>query len=246
MSTHTDIDTSTPAPTAADEPRTTALPVATPASPEARAAAALAARQEASRRAAEQRESAAGHSAGQPDDGAAPGAVKAPDARSGEGQEASGLADGPRRRADRPADPAAPLVPMPRPVRDVVLLLGRLVLGVVLIVHGAQKLAQGPAATAEGFTQMGIPLPEIAAVFATAAELGGGALLVLGLLTPLAALLPAVVMAGAVSAHAGNGVFVGEGGWEFAATLGVAALVVAVAGPGRLSLDAVLARARQR
>jgi putative oxidoreductase len=93
---------------------------------------------------------------------------------------------------------------------------------------------------------MGIPLPEIAAVFATAAELGGGALLVLGLLTPLAALLPAVVMAGAVSAHAGNGILVGEGGWEFAATLGVAALMVAVAGPGRLSLDAVLARARKR
>lgn len=150
-----------------------------------------------------------------------------------------------RRRDSRPTHTDAMLVPVPRSAQDVALLLGRLVVGVVLIAHGLQKLTQGVAGTAGGFTQMGIPVPEAAAVFAMAAEIGGGVLLILGLLTPLAALLPAVVMAGAVVVHSGSGLFVSEGGWELAASLGVAALVLGAVGPGRLSTDAVIARARR-
>jgi putative oxidoreductase len=210
--------------------------VAGPPSPEARAAAALADRR-----------------TGQE---AAAAPVDAADAVAGQGTAGRGRAGavaaepasgaGPARRRDaRTARTDATLIPVPRAVQDVVLLLGRLVVGVVLIAHGLQKLAQGAAGTAEGFAQMGIPLPEVAAVFAMVAEIGGGALLILGLLTPLAALLPAVVMAGAVVVHAGSGIFVSEGGWEFAATLGAAALVLGAVGPGRLSRDALIARTRR-
>lgn len=151
-----------------------------------------------------------------------------------------------RRLAVRTVEPNGTLIPpLPLPVRDIVLLLARVTLGVVFLAHGLQKLGQGVAGTAEGFGQMGIPLPEIAAVFAMAAEIGGGVLLLLGLLTPLAALLPAIVMAGATAVHLGNGIFVSEGGWELAATLAVGALVLAVVGPGRLSLDELIARARR-
>jgi putative oxidoreductase len=154
-----------------------------------------------------------------------------------------------------PATPIAPtaptatghasMVPVPRALRDAALLLARLVLGVVLVAHGLQKVLQGVSATAQGFGQMGVPLPEAAAVFAMAAEIGAGTLLVLGLLTPLAGVLAAVVLAGAiVFAHLGNGIFAADGGWELAASLGVGALVLAVVGPGRFSLDRLLLRGR--
>jgi putative oxidoreductase len=207
-----------------------------PPSPEARAAAALAGRRagdEAPVAPVDAVDAAADQGTAGP---GRPGAVPA--------EPASGAGPA-RRRYARTARTDATLVPVPRAVQDVVLLLGRLVVGVVLIAHGLQKLTQGVAATAEGFAQMGIPLPEAAAVFAVAAEIGGGALLILGLLTPLAALLPAVVMFGAVVVHAGSGIFVSEGGWELAATLGAAALVLGAVGPGRLSGDALIARTRR-
>lgn len=159
--------------------------------------------------------------------------------------EGAGEAPPARRRRARPARPDATLLPLPQVLRDVVLCLARLVVGVVLVAHGLQKLAQGAPGTAEGFAQMGVPQPEIAAIIAMVAELGGGVLLILGLMTPLAALLPAVVLVGAVVVHAGNGLFVTEGGWELAATLGAACLVLGAIGPGRLSVDALLTRLRR-
>ncbi|MGO1886141.1 MAG: DoxX family protein [Citricoccus sp.] len=143
------------------------------------------------------------------------------------------------------ADPERNVIPMPQLVRDSVLLVARVVLGVILVAHGLQKVVQGVSATAEGFGAMGIPLPEAVAVLTMAVELGGGALLILGLLTPIAGLLAAVILAGAiVFAHLGNGIFAADGGWELAAGLGVGALVLAVVGPGRFSLDQLLVRRR--
>ncbi|WP_278257956.1 DoxX family membrane protein [Nocardioides convexus] len=62
---------------------------------------------------------------------------------------------------------------------------------------------------------MGIPLPAAAAAFALVAEIGGGALLLLGLLTPLAGILVIAQMAGAFwFAHRGTEVMSADGGWE--------------------------------
>ncbi len=134
--------------------------------------------------------------------------------------------------------------PLPTPVRDVVMVLARLVLGTVFITHGWQKLDTfGLDGTAASFDQMGVPLPELSAALAAAIELGGGVLLLLGLLTPLAALLLAAQMAGAYwFAHRGAGVLSAEGGWELVAVLAVGALVVGAAGPGRISVDQLLTR----
>ncbi|MEW1981295.1 DoxX family protein [Citricoccus sp. NPDC079358] len=140
-------------------------------------------------------------------------------------------------------DTDASVVPVPQLIRDAVLLLARVVLGVVLVAHGMQKVLQGVSATAQGFGGMGIPLPEAAAVFTMAVEIGGGVLLILGLLTPIAGLMAGLVLAGAVVfAHLSNGIFAADGGWELAAGLGVGALVLAVVGPGRFSLDRLLLR----
>jgi putative oxidoreductase len=131
---------------------------------------------------------------------------------------------------------------------DVGLLLARLGLGGVLMAHGWQKLdEQGLSATAAGFDAMGIPLPEAAAYYATYVELLGGALLVIGLLTPLAGLLVVGDMAGAFwFAHRGNGVFAGEGGYELVAVIGLLALTLAAVGAGRLSVDGLIAGGTRR
>ncbi len=131
---------------------------------------------------------------------------------------------------------------------DVALLLARLGLGGVLIAHGWQKHdEQGVSDTAAGFDAMGIPFPEAAAHYATYVELLGGALLVIGLLTPVAGLLVVGDMGGAFwFAHRGNGVFAGEGGYELVAVIGLLALTLAAVGAGRLSLDALIAGGKRR
>ena len=80
------------------------------------------------------------------------------------------------------------------------------------------------------------------------AELLGGVLLILGLLTPLAGLALVLVCVGAaVFVHGRNGVFVDEGGWELVGGLGSAALLLAAGGAGRFSLDHLMfGRRRER
>ncbi|WP_230196014.1 RpiR family transcriptional regulator, partial [Streptomyces coriariae] len=72
------------------------------------------------------------------------------------------------------------------------------------------------------------------------AEAGGGTLLALGLATPAAGAAAAGAMAGASAVHVPNGFFAQSGGYEHAASLGLAAAGLAITGPGRLSLDHAL------
>jgi putative oxidoreductase len=134
--------------------------------------------------------------------------------------------------------------PLPTAAQDLALLVARVLLGVVLIAHGWQKLdQQGFGATADGFGAMGIPLPDAAAAFAIAVELIGGALLVLGFLTPLVGVLVAADMAGAFwYVHRGTEVFSSEGGWELVAVLGALGLALACVGAGRISVDGAVRR----
>ncbi len=71
-------------------------------------------------------------------------------------------------------------------------------------------------------------------------------LLALGLATPAAGAAAAGAMAGASAVHAPNGFFNQEGGFEYAASLGLTAAGLAVTGPGRLSLDHLLGHTADR
>jgi putative oxidoreductase len=128
------------------------------------------------------------------------------------------------------------------------LLLGRVAVGVVFLAHGWQKLfTNGVDGTAAFFAQAGIPLPAAAAWFAALVETLGGAALILGALVPVAGLLLVLNMLGAfVFVHAGNGLFIDKNGYELVLTLGAAALVFAIVGPGRYSVDHRLAARRGR
>ena len=114
----------------------------------------------------------------------------------------------------------------------------RLVIGIVFIVHGAQKLfVFGIGGVTAGFVQMHIPLPMIAAPVVAIVEFVGGIALVLGLFTPVAAILLAIDMAGAILfVHGRNGFFLPMG-FEFAFSLLGACVALAVAGPGEYSMD---------
>jgi putative oxidoreductase len=119
---------------------------------------------------------------------------------------------------------------------DAALLILRVVLGIIMLYHGWPKVTD-LGGTIEGFTGMGIPIPPLAALISTVAEVGGGLLLLLGALTDVAGLLVAIDMLGAITfGHAKNGFKVNEGGVEWPLALLAMALAIALAGPGRFSV----------
>ncbi len=129
-------------------------------------------------------------------------------------------------------------------------LLLRLSVGGFFVGHGTQKLlgwfgGHGLQATAAGFEQLGLRPGKANAIAAGAAEAGGGALLALGLATPLAAsAITATMLTAIKTVHAKNGPWLSNGGYEYNVVLIAAALILVEAGPGELSLDAALGRER--
>jgi putative oxidoreductase len=121
----------------------------------------------------------------------------------------------------------------------------RVVVGLTLAAHGAQKVfgwfgGGGPRGTAKSFGSLGFKPPLAMALAAGGSELTGIAF-ALGLLTPFAALAMAAVMVVAVgSVHWKNGFFAGKGGFEYNLTIWTVAVAVAAIGPGRFSLDRAL------
>jgi putative oxidoreductase len=137
---------------------------------------------------------------------------------------------------------------LPAPMGDVALLIARVLLGVIMIAHGYQKLVvNGIGRTTAGFESMSIPVAIVSASFVTVVELVGGVLLVLGLMTRTVAACMGVVMAGAAGfVHLRHGVFVASGGWELVGSIAGALLALAVAGPGRFSVAHLLRARPQR
>ena len=129
---------------------------------------------------------------------------------------------------------------------DIALLVLRVVVGLFFIGHGAQKLfgsfgGHGLAGTAGFFDSIGMGPGRRNALAAGWAELIGGALLFLGLLTPLGStLIIAVMLVAIASVHAKNGPWVTDGGWEYNAVLIAIAFALAGAGPGDVSIDGLI------
>jgi putative oxidoreductase len=123
------------------------------------------------------------------------------------------------------------------------LLLIRVVIGGIMTAHGAQKLfgwfgGHGLAGTRGWLDSMGFKPARLHASVVGLAEFGGGALLALGLLTPLGAAAVAGVMFVAIATvHWRNGFFNAQGGYEFNLLIAATAIALAITGPGEFSID---------
>lgn len=116
-------------------------------------------------------------------------------------------------------------------------LVMRLSLGTVLLAHGLLKVFVFTIPGTVGFFES-LGLPAIVAYLTIFGEVVGGAAIILGLYTRLAALLSIPLLLGATWVHIGNGwVFSNEGGgWEFPAYLVATAFAVVMLGSGPYAL----------
>lgn len=126
---------------------------------------------------------------------------------------------------------------------DTALLILRASLGMMIFVHGYNKAFRGGriAGTGRWFHSMGMRPGVVHAALAAYAEMAVGALLVVGLLTQVAAAGLIGVMAVAFwTVHRGKGFMITGEGWEYVAFIALMCCVCAILGPGPISLDNAL------
>jgi len=130
---------------------------------------------------------------------------------------------------------------------DVAALILRLTVGPMMIVHGMNKV-RGPGGlegTTKYFDSLGLQPAHVHARVAATTEIGTGALLTLGTLTPLASAgVIGIMTVAAFTDHKGKGFFIFKGGWEYVGVVGATAAAISALGPGRYSLDG--ARGKRR
>ncbi|MEO8909646.1 MAG: DoxX family protein [Gemmatimonadaceae bacterium] len=114
----------------------------------------------------------------------------------------------------------------------------RIVVGLVFMMHGGQKLfVFGVAGTADIMSKLGLPAPLLCAGIVIVLELVGGLAIVVGAFAKRAGLLLALEMLVAIAVARWNGGFFAPYGYEFELTLLAACLTFAMIGAGQTSID---------
>jgi putative oxidoreductase len=136
-------------------------------------------------------------------------------------------------------------------MRNIGLLITRLIFGSYLAVHGAQKLfgafgGRGLDAVGTGFESMGMRPGKPMAALAGASEFGGGVLTAAGIADPLGPLAIAGTMVVASTVHRKQGPLSTNGGFELPLTNFATAVALLSAGPGTLRLGPHLSKSLTR
>src|ERR1043165_5502651 len=125
------------------------------------------------------------------------------------------------------------------------LLIARLVLGLLMAGHGAQKLfgwfgGHGLAGVSGFMEQLGFRPGRPFALAAALSEVVSGLLVALGFLGPIGpAIMISVMIVAAVTVHWRNGVFVTNNGIEVPLLYAAGAAALGLTGPGSFSPDAL-------
>jgi len=124
----------------------------------------------------------------------------------------------------------------------------RILVGLIFMAHGAQKLfglfgGYGLEGTGQWMESIGLAPGYLMALLSGSAEFFGGLALVIGLLARPSALALSVTLVVAIfSVHIGNGLFMSNNGYEFALALLAGTVAVLIEGAGRFSVDRLIAR----
>lgn len=122
----------------------------------------------------------------------------------------------------------------------------RFPLGIIFMVHGAQKLfgwfgGYGLEGTGQWMASQGIEPGVFMAGLAGSGEFFGGLFILIGLLTRPAALVLAFTMLIAiVSVHLSNGLLLTNNGYEYALALLAGSISLLISGAGRVSVDSLI------
>lgn len=125
------------------------------------------------------------------------------------------------------------------------LLVARLVIGLLMAAHGAQKLlgwfgGYGLNKTGEFFIHLGFKQGRLFAAAASLGEITSGLLIALGFLGPVGpAIMIGIMIVAAISVHWQNGLFATGNGIEVPLLYAAAAFALAFTGFGSFSLDAL-------
>ena len=132
------------------------------------------------------------------------------------------------------------------PLFDLAFLIARVLIGLLMAAHGAQKLfgwfgGHGLTGTGAFFGQLGFQPGRIFALAAGVGEFTSGLLIAIGLFGPVGpAIMLAVMVVAALTVHWRNGLFATTNGIELPLLYSIAAVRFALTGPGRYSLDTAL------
>ena len=124
----------------------------------------------------------------------------------------------------------------------------RIPAGVIFAAHGSQKLfgafgGYGLEGTGQYMASIGLEPGYLMALLSGGSEFLGGLALLLGLLVRPSALMLSVTMVVAIlSAHISHGLFLSNGGFEYALSLLAISVALLFRGAGSLSVDGLIAR----
>ncbi len=122
----------------------------------------------------------------------------------------------------------------------------RIPIGIIFMVHGAQKLfgwfgGYGLEGTGQWMASIGLSPGVLMAFLAGSGEFFGGLFILLGLLTrPAATVLSITMLVAIFSVHFENGLFLANNGYEFGLALLAASVSLIISGAGKVALDNLL------